>query len=313
MLVPFGVSATAAGSDRVTVSWDPVSTASGSIDSVNGYYIYRATNEDGPYTRLNSSATSSTSYTDTGLSPNKEYYYKVSASISTSSSSSWEGAQSSYASAKTPAVGTPSGVSVTAVDSTGVTVSWNTVFGASGYKVYRSESSDGTYTPVGSPTTTSYTDTGASSNTIYYYKVSAYNAGEEGVQSWFVPSDIMYSAVSGGTWTLQSDGRYKSPAISGNSVTKTRISFTGASRSSITIQLAVSSESNCDYAFISQLDNASATYQSDYYSDSRISGENSVAITIPVTGSGSHFIDIGYRKDSSGYSGSDCAWFNVIE
>jgi hypothetical protein len=62
------------------------------------------------------------------------------------------------------------------------------------------------------------------------------------------------------------------------------------------IQLDVSSESGYDYAFISQLDNASAAYQSGYYSGSRISGENSVTVTIPVTGSGSHFIDIGIEK-----------------
>ncbi|MDR2070233.1 MAG: InlB B-repeat-containing protein, partial [Treponema sp.] len=57
-------------------------------------------------------------------------------------------------------------------------------------------------------------------------------------------SNITYSSVSGGAWTLQSDGRYRSPGISDNGVTKMRISFTsGSSNTSITIQLTVSSES----------------------------------------------------------------------
>jgi uncharacterized repeat protein (TIGR02543 family) len=73
----------------------------------------------------------------------------------------------------------------------------------------------------------------------------------------------------------------------------------------------VSSESGCDYAFISTLDNSSATSTSGYYTGSLISGEQSVTVTIPVLTAGDHFIDIGYRKDGSVNSGSDCAWFKV--
>ncbi|MDR0411572.1 MAG: InlB B-repeat-containing protein, partial [Treponema sp.] len=109
-------------------------------------------------------------------------------------------------------------------------------------------------------------------------------------------STIAYSSVSGGAWTLQGDGRRKSPSIGDYDTTKSRISFTSTTaNASITIQLDVSSESGYDYAFISQLDNASATYDSGYYTGSRISGEDSVTITIPVPTAGDHFIDIGYR------------------
>jgi uncharacterized repeat protein (TIGR02543 family) len=126
-------------------------------------------------------------------------------------------------------------------------------------------------------------------------------------------SSISYSSVSGGTWTLQNDGRRQSPVTDNNSVTKARISFTSTGdNASITIELDVSSEANFDYAFIGGLDDASATYDSGFYPGSRISGEGSVTVTIPVPAPGSHFIDIGYRKDGSASSGSDCAWFKVI-
>jgi uncharacterized repeat protein (TIGR02543 family) len=125
---------------------------------------------------------------------------------------------------------------------------------------------------------------------------------------------ITYSSVSGGTWTLQDDGRRRSPATSDNSATKARVSFTSKTAdASIIILLAVSSESGYDYAFIGELDNASAAYNSGFYPGSVISGETSVTITIPVSSSGDHFIDIGYRKDPASSSGSDCAWFKVIE
>jgi hypothetical protein len=128
-------------------------------------------------------------------------------------------------------------------------------------------------------------------------------------------SDIVYSSVSGSSeWTLQSDGRRQSPPISDNSATKTRVSFaSAATNANITIQLDVSSESGYDYAFISTLDNASATYNGGYYSGSRISGTTSITVAIPVSTVGSHFIDIGFQKNNGGNSGSDCAWFKVIE
>jgi hypothetical protein len=126
--------------------------------------------------------------------------------------------------------------------------------------------------------------------------------------------DISYSFVSGGAWTLESDGRHKSPAIDHGNVTKVRVSFTSiAANAGITIALDVSSETGYDYAFIGALDNASATYDSGYYIGSRISGLTSVTVTIPVPTSGSHFIDICYRKDGSESGGLDCAWFKISE
>ncbi|MDR0709374.1 MAG: hypothetical protein LBF77_04840 [Spirochaetaceae bacterium] len=127
-------------------------------------------------------------------------------------------------------------------------------------------------------------------------------------------SNITYGSVSGGDWTLEGDGRRRSPAIGDNTVTKARVSFiSNTADTSITIQLDVSSESGYDFAFISTLDNDSAAYDNGYYTDGRISGGQSVTVTIPVPTAGSHFVDIGYRKDSSVSNGSDCAWFMVIQ
>jgi uncharacterized repeat protein (TIGR02543 family) len=121
-------------------------------------------------------------------------------------------------------------------------------------------------------------------------------------------TDITYSSVSGGEWTLLSDGRRQSPAISNTGETKSRVSFTSnVANASITIQLDVSSYSY-NYAFISQLDNTSAST-----SGSVISGTQTVSVTIPVPTAGSHFIDIGYQKNYSYSSGFDCAWFKVAE
>jgi TolB-like protein len=125
--------------------------------------------------------------------------------------------------------------------------------------------------------------------------------------------NITYTAVSGGEWVLQRDGRRRSPTISHATLTKTRVSFTSTrANASIVIQLDVSSEST-DYAFISTLDNPAATSSSGYQSGSRISGLTSATVTIPVPTPGNHSLYIGYQKDASINTGSDCAWFMVIQ
>jgi hypothetical protein len=61
-------------------------------------------------------------------------------------------------------------VSDTKLDS--VTLSWQSVPSASSYKVYRSDTPLGTYALIGSPSVSSYTDSGLSSGITHYYKVS---------------------------------------------------------------------------------------------------------------------------------------------
>jgi fibronectin type 3 domain-containing protein len=78
----------------------------------------------------------------------------------------------------------PSGVSASAVSSSSISVTWTAVPGAASYQIYRSTSADYGYTRIGISTSSSYTNTGLSSNITYYYKVSAVNsAGLESPES----------------------------------------------------------------------------------------------------------------------------------
>jgi len=70
----------------------------------------------------------------------------------------------------------PSPTSVKAVSSSynSIKVSWVAVTGATGYEVYRSTSSTGSYSKVGTVTGTNYNNTELTINKTYYYKVRAY-------------------------------------------------------------------------------------------------------------------------------------------
>jgi hypothetical protein len=78
---------------------------------------------------------------------------------------------------------TPSNVQTTATSPSTITVTWASVSGASGYKIYRSGSASGAYSFQGESAGGSYADTGVSPDTRYYYKVSAYNDHGESARS----------------------------------------------------------------------------------------------------------------------------------
>ena len=70
-------------------------------------------------------------------------------------------------------------------------LTWNAVPGATSYKVYRAASKSGTYSLLGTVTTTSYTNTGAKEGTTYYYKVKAANGADESAYSNVVSGKVV--------------------------------------------------------------------------------------------------------------------------
>ena len=172
---PTGLSATAVATNQINLTW----TASSGATSYN---VKRATVSGGPYTTIATGVTA-TSYNNTGLSANTTYYYVVSA-VNTYG----ESANSSQASATTLSGGTappaPTGLSATAVATNQINLTWTASSGATSYNVKRSTTSGGPYTTIATGVTaTSYSNTGLSANTTYYYVVSAVNTYGESANS----------------------------------------------------------------------------------------------------------------------------------
>ncbi len=92
---PSGI-AVSGSNGSVTISWSAVTTNSdgSTISDLLGYEIYRATSEGSPFTQINTSDITGTSYTDSGLSNGTTYYYKVTAADTGGLESSMTGAYS---------------------------------------------------------------------------------------------------------------------------------------------------------------------------------------------------------------------------
>jgi subtilisin-like proprotein convertase family protein len=74
----------------------------------------------------------------------------------------------------------PTGVTATAVSSSQINVSWTASAGATSYNVLRSTTNGGPYSLAGTSATTSFSDTGLTCNTAYYYVVQAVGACTSG-------------------------------------------------------------------------------------------------------------------------------------
>jgi fibronectin type 3 domain-containing protein len=181
---PAGLSVSSAASDSITLSW-------GTVTEATGYFVYRSTNSDDIYTKITTSAVTATSYTDTGLSAGTTYYYKVS-----TVNGDRESEKSAYVSALTiPSA--PAGVSAVTASSSSIRVRWTATTGVDSYRIYRSDTSGGTYSQLGTSTTSPYTDTALPVNSNYYYKVSALNSSGESTQSGYVLGTTTLSAPTG--------------------------------------------------------------------------------------------------------------------
>ncbi len=174
--VPTGLTATPTSSTQVNLSW----TASTDNVGVTGYRIERCTGAScTTYTQIATSTT--TSYSNTGLTASTTYRYRVRANDAAGNLSGY----SSVVSAATPVADTqaptaPASLTATAASSTQINLSWTAStdnVGVTGYRIERcSGASCTTFAQIATPTTTTYSDTALTASTSYSYRVRATDA-----------------------------------------------------------------------------------------------------------------------------------------
>ncbi len=201
------------GNGQVSLTWDSVAGAT-------SYKVYKSTTTGTGYSEVDpGTAKTATSYTVTGLSNSTWYYFVV-----TVTTSGGESPYSSEVSAMSSVPSAPTNLSATSGDGQ-VSLSWDSVIGATGYKVYKSTATGSGYIEVDSgtnKTATSYTVTGLSNNTPYYFVVKA-SGIEDSSYSNEVCSTPLKAEAPAGAGTLADpyivDGPYDLVWMSANIVT----------------------------------------------------------------------------------------------
>ena len=146
------------------------------VEGATSYRIYRSTSRGSGYSLLGT--TTATSYTNTGAKAGTTYYYRVKA-CNDAGLSPYSNIVSGQNKAVTPKPAAPVVKIGHSATSGKPMLTWNAVSGATSYKVYRATSQNGTYSLLGTVTTTSYINTGAKDGVTYYYKVKAVNSAGE--------------------------------------------------------------------------------------------------------------------------------------
>ena len=163
---PTSVKAASAAYNKVKISWNKVSGAS-------GYEVYQYNAKTKKYTKV--ATVKGTSYTKSGLTTGTSYSYKVRA-YKTVDKKNVYGSYSKAVSAK-PSLSKVAGVKTVNVSGKAVKVTWKKVSGASGYKLYRSTKKNGSYKLVKTVKgykTVKYTNKKLKKGKTYFYKVRAY-------------------------------------------------------------------------------------------------------------------------------------------
>jgi len=170
---PTGFRLVQTGADYVELKWDAAEFATN----------YRITEQGGQISEIVINSPTVTSCRIPGLKSDTSYTFLLSASNSLGNS---ESASLNVHTLKTESEGTkpaipdpPGSLTVTGVSDATVTLRWDAVPGAAGYRVYRSTSRDSGYTAVAETSSTTYTDSGLKSSTTYYYRVCSYNSKKE--------------------------------------------------------------------------------------------------------------------------------------
>jgi sialate O-acetylesterase len=171
---PASLSASTRTSDgNISLSWNA------SVGAL-GYNVLMSTTNGGPYTTVASNI-NAVSYTPMGLTAGSTYYYVVSALTGTGQS-----ANSNQVTAAVPALSgaPPAPLGLNAAAGNGqISLNWSGSAIATSYNIKRATQNGGPYTTLASLTTNSYTDTGLTNGTIYYYVVSAVAPAGEGANS----------------------------------------------------------------------------------------------------------------------------------
>ena len=167
---PSGLTVTAISSSQINVSWTD------NASNETGFKVERATASGGPWSQIGTTGTNIASFADTTVAASTTYYYRVQATNATGDS-----AYSNTASAATPGTlpAVPSGLTVTAISSSQINVSWtDNASNETGFKVERATASGGPWGQIGTTGTNiaSFADTTVAASTTYYYRVRATNA-----------------------------------------------------------------------------------------------------------------------------------------
>ncbi|WP_440119700.1 glycoside hydrolase family 9 protein [Paenibacillus sp. QZ-Y1] len=273
---PSGVQAVA-GSAQIILNW-------GASRGADSYTVKRAEVNGGPYTSVATSVNGLT-YTNTGLTNGKTYYYVV-----TAVNSAGESPNSAQASA-TPQAGTsvPGTPTLSGTAGNAQTVlNWTAAAGATSYKVQRSVAGGGYADVATGLNGVTYTDTAVANGTTYSYRVVAVNASGQTLSNVVILTPTAPPVTTG---TLEVQYRNGGSGSSGNAINpQFNIKNTGTQvidLSTVKIRYYFTKDSTSDLSF-----------WCDYAEIGTANVEGAFVTVSPAKGTADTYLEISFKSGS---------------
>ncbi len=189
VIPPSNLNGTAGGSS-MTLSWNPSSDS-----DIQGYHVYRGGGPNGQFVRLTSTPISGTSFTDPGYATGTTYMVRAVKLERSGSGTYFNGSQGVFfpengttgggtTLAQTPAA--PTGLIATATTASQIDLNWqDNSKDETGFRVDRKLGSSGVWSQVAlvGANTSSYTASGLSPGSTYYFRVFAVNGSGSSMPS----------------------------------------------------------------------------------------------------------------------------------
>ncbi len=160
---------------RIDLSWTDNSS------DEDGFRIERKTGAAGTWAEISTVGANTTFYNNTGLSGSTNYFYRIRA-YNLAGNSLYPNEDDTT----TLAADAPSGLTATAVSASQIDLAWtDNSANEDGFRIERKTGVGGTYAEIGSvgEGIETYSDTGLSASTEYYYRVISFGAGGDLEQS----------------------------------------------------------------------------------------------------------------------------------
>lgn len=232
--------ATGVSANQINLSWADNS------GNETGFKIERGLSSSGPFSQVASVSSNVTSYSDTNLNASTTYYYRMYAYNAAGNSNSTNVANGTTQSNAVTLPNAPTGLNVAAVSSTQINLSWTDNSGdESGFKIERALSSSGPFSLLATTGANiiSYSNTGLTASTTYYYRIYSYNsAGNSTATS-------VSSAMTSGTAPNAPSGL----SAAGVSATQINLSWNDNSNNETGFKVERSTSSTGTYSLIATL------------------------------------------------------------
>lgn len=278
-----GLTVSTRGINSLSVSWNGAAGAT--------FYIVQRRASGGSFSSLSNK--SSNSFTDSGLTPNTTYEYRIKSANSFGTSDSY----SSIVSDKTGIVPSAPTLSMSSRTINSTSFSWNNISGVSGYYLdVKIGSAAWTSLPNQNSSATSFTHTGLSQGTTYSYRIRSYISytGSDGISSYSstlqiltltklsAPSGFSISSSDGTSLTLGWNSVSNNSGYQIQQSTSSTFSNNNVTRSASSTSLSISGLSASTTYYFRVLTKGSGNYANSDYSSTEITYLTTSPLTAPT-------------------------------